>query len=118
MADQNAMIETQSKISRDASTSSTESRGASVFKGRFRWAICGLLFFGVTKNYMDRQVLGILSPTLQHSIGWTEAQYGYIIAAFQVAFLIAAATNLLALWPALSVRDEQARSTVPASRRA
>jgi hypothetical protein len=22
--------------------------------GRFRWVICGLLFFGVTKNYMDR----------------------------------------------------------------
>jgi ACS family hexuronate transporter-like MFS transporter len=33
--------------------------------------------------------LGILSVTLQHSIGWTEAQYGYIIAAFQVAYAIA-----------------------------
>lgn len=38
---------------------------------------------------MDRQVLGILSVTLQPSIGWTEAQYGYIIAAFQVAYAIA-----------------------------
>jgi EmrB/QacA subfamily drug resistance transporter len=43
---------------------------------------------------------------------------GTDLAAFQVAFLVAAATNLLALWPALSVRDEQARSTVPAPRRA
>jgi len=25
---------------------------------RFRWVVCGLLFLGVTKNYMDRQVLG------------------------------------------------------------
>jgi hypothetical protein len=25
---------------------------------------------------MDRQVLSILAPTLQHSIGWTEQQYG------------------------------------------
>jgi EmrB/QacA subfamily drug resistance transporter len=43
---------------------------------------------------------------------------GTDLAAFQVAFLVAAATNLLALWPALSVRDEQARNTVPAPRRA
>jgi hypothetical protein len=43
---------------------------------------------------------------------------GTDLAAFQVAFLVVAATNLLALWPALSVRDEQARSTVPAPRRA
>jgi ACS family hexuronate transporter-like MFS transporter len=37
---------------------------------------------------MDRQVLGILSVSLQHSIGWTEAQYGYIIAAFQIAYAL------------------------------
>jgi len=40
------------------------------------------------------------------------------LAAYQVAFLVAAAANLLALWPALYVRDEQALSTVPAPRRA
>src|ERR1700727_1826339 len=56
--------------------------------GRLRWSICALLFYATTVNYMDRQVLGILSPTLQHSIGWTEAQYGYIIAAFQVAYAV------------------------------
>jgi EmrB/QacA subfamily drug resistance transporter len=39
------------------------------------------------------------------------------LAAYRLAFLVAAATNLLALWPALCVRDEQARSTVPAPRR-
>jgi len=56
--------------------------------GRLRWSICAMLFYATTVNYMDRQVLGILSPTLQHAIGWTEAQYGYIIAAFQVAYAI------------------------------
>jgi hypothetical protein len=30
---------------------------ASIVSGRFRWVICGLLFLGVTKNYIDRQVL-------------------------------------------------------------
>jgi len=38
-------------------------------------------------------------------------------AAYQVAFLIAAATNLLALWPALAVRDDEARSTIPTERK-
>jgi ACS family hexuronate transporter-like MFS transporter len=47
-----------------------------------------MLFFATSINYMDRQVLGILSPTLQHSIGWSETQYGYIIAAFQFAYAI------------------------------
>jgi ACS family hexuronate transporter-like MFS transporter len=56
--------------------------------GRLRWSICAMLFYATTVNYMDRQVLGILSPTLQHSIGWTEAQYGYIIAAFQIAYAV------------------------------
>lgn len=52
----------------------------------WRWAVCAMLFFATSINYMDRQVLGILSPTLQRTIGWSETQYGYIIAAFQVAY--------------------------------
>jgi ACS family hexuronate transporter-like MFS transporter len=37
---------------------------------------------------MDRQVLGILAPELEKSIGWNEAQYGYIVTAFQAAYAI------------------------------
>ncbi|HET6931434.1 MAG TPA: MFS transporter [Candidatus Acidoferrum sp.] len=47
-----------------------------------------MLFFATSINYVDRQVLGLLAPTLQHSIGWTEAQYGYIVGAFQFAYAI------------------------------
>lgn len=47
-----------------------------------------MLFFAASINYMDRQVLGLLAGTLQHSIGWTEAQYGYIVGAFQLAYAI------------------------------
>ena len=50
--------------------------------------ICALLFFATTINYMDRQVLGILAPTLQREIGWTEAQYGAIISWFTLAYAI------------------------------
>jgi len=43
------------------------------FRG-FRWTICALLFAATTVNYMDRQVLGILAPTLEKAIGWNETQ--------------------------------------------
>jgi ACS family hexuronate transporter-like MFS transporter len=50
--------------------------------------VCALLFFATTINYVDRQVLGILAPDLQRSIGWTESQYGYIVSAFSAAYAI------------------------------
>ncbi len=56
--------------------------------GRVRWTICAMLFFATSINYMDRQVLGILAPVLQHSIGWTEQQYSYIVIAFQFSYAI------------------------------
>ena len=56
--------------------------------GNYRWRICALLFFATTINYMDRQVLGILAPFLQKSIGWNEAQYGYLITVFQFTYAI------------------------------
>mgnify|MGYP000915258620 CR=1 FL=1 len=39
-------------------------------------------------NYMDRQILGILAPTLQREIGWSEIEYGHIVTAFQAAYAI------------------------------
>ncbi len=54
--------------------------------GRRRWLICGLLFFAATVNYMDRQVIGLLKPTLQLQFGWTEVGYSNIIVAFQFAY--------------------------------
>ena len=56
--------------------------------GHFRWTICALLFFATTVNYADRQILGILAPTLQKEIGWSEAEYGLIVTAFQTAYAI------------------------------
>src|SRR6478736_54352 len=56
--------------------------------GYFRWVICALLLFGTTKNYMDRQVLGILKTTLQHDLGWNEIDYGNLVFAFQAAYAV------------------------------
>ncbi len=57
-------------------------------RGNVRWVICALLFFGTTINYVDRQVLGILAPDLQHEIGWSELDYGRIVIAFQLAYAV------------------------------
>ncbi|HEY3113121.1 MAG TPA: MFS transporter [Gemmatimonadaceae bacterium] len=52
----------------------------------YRWIICGLLFVATTINYVDRQVLGILAPTLQHELQWTETDYGDIVSWFSFAY--------------------------------
>ena len=56
--------------------------------GNYRWAICALLFFATTINYLDRNILGLLAPTLQKEIGWTPIEYGYITMGFQAAYAI------------------------------
>jgi ACS family hexuronate transporter-like MFS transporter len=55
---------------------------------RRRWLICGLLFFATTVNYMDRQVIALLKPTLQIQFGWTENGYGNIVFAFTCAYAV------------------------------
>ncbi len=47
-----------------------------------------MLFAATSINYMDRQVIALLKPTLEHSIGLTEINYGYIVDAFQIAYAI------------------------------
>ena len=69
-----------------ATVAATE--GVSGRIGRYRWVICALLFFATTINYVDRQVLGFLSPDLQRAIGWNEAQYGWIVTSFTIAYAI------------------------------
>ncbi len=59
---------------------------ASPRKTNFRWAVVAMLFFATTVNYFDRFLMGILAPLLETEIGWSEQQYGYIIAAFQFAY--------------------------------
>ncbi|MEP6944281.1 MAG: MFS transporter [Acidobacteriota bacterium] len=56
--------------------------------GNFRWVICSLLFFAATVNYVDRQVIGILKPTLAGDFGWTELDYSWIVFSFQTAYAI------------------------------
>ena len=58
--------------------------------GRRRWIICALLFFATTINYIDRQVLGILTTDsgFRETIGWNPVEYGWINTAFQAAYAV------------------------------
>jgi ACS family hexuronate transporter-like MFS transporter len=56
--------------------------------GRVRWGICALLFFATTINYIDRQMISVLKPTLQGEYGWDETTYANIVFSFQLAYAI------------------------------
>src|SRR5689334_6123894 len=54
-----------------------------------RWIICLLLLAAATINYVDRQVIGILKPTLTTEFGWTDERiYSSVIFAFSLAYAI------------------------------
>jgi MFS transporter, ACS family, hexuronate transporter len=87
------MTENQSRISEQTADTPLPERGrercnlaATLFAGKFRWIICAVLFIGITKNYMDRQVLGVLKVTLQNDLGWNELDYSRLVFAFQAAY--------------------------------
>src|SRR5579883_195550 len=92
-----------------------------------RWIVCGLLFFATTINYVDRQVLSILKPILQTEFGWREADYAWIVVAFQLAYAVMMplvgrlidrlGTRMgyalsVAVWSAASISHAFARSAV------
>ena len=51
-----------------------------------RWAVCSLLFFATTINYIDRQILSLLKPILDDKLHWTNAEFGMVNSAFQGAY--------------------------------
>jgi ACS family hexuronate transporter-like MFS transporter len=64
-----------------------------ILTGRFRWAICALIFFATTINYMDRQVISILKPVLETELKWFDAnniekEYSYIVMAFTASYAL------------------------------
>lgn len=57
--------------------------------GNYRWMICALLLFAAIINYVDRQVIGILKPTLMAEFGWSDERiYSSIVFCFQLAYAI------------------------------
>ena len=54
--------------------------------GKYRWTVVALLFFATTINYLDRQVIGLLKPTLEKELSWTETDYSNVVMAFSAAY--------------------------------
>jgi len=54
--------------------------------GKFRWAICSLVFFATTINYLDRAVISLLKSTLSNEFEWSESDYANIVVAFQLCY--------------------------------
>lgn len=55
---------------------------------KYRWVICALLFIAIGINYIDRQMIGILKPTLAAELQWSETDYANIVFWFQCAYAI------------------------------
>jgi ACS family hexuronate transporter-like MFS transporter len=56
--------------------------------GNFRWTVVALLFFATTINYLDRQVVGLLKPTLEKEFNWSEIDYSRIVQFFSAAYAL------------------------------
>jgi MFS transporter, ACS family, hexuronate transporter len=53
----------------------------------YRWAICSLLFFATTINYLDRQVLSLTwKDYIEPEFHWTNSDYGTITAVFSLVY--------------------------------
>lgn len=83
--------------------------GASPQNGRWkipglRWWIVALLFVASVKNYLDRQTLSILAPTIQADLHITDTQYGNVVTLFLLAYGVAyAVSGRIADWLGIRV---------------
>lgn len=55
---------------------------------RLRWRIGALLFLSTVINYIDRQTLSVLGPTLKDRFQWTNADFALIVISFRVAYTL------------------------------
>src|SRR5580658_6717077 len=71
-------------------TDSPPAPSASLAVSNLRWVMVGFAFSATVINYLDRSVLSIVaaSPGFKASIHLTDKAYGYIGAAFMLAYAI------------------------------
>lgn len=71
--DRNTQVETAASIADDRTLARTRN-----------WLIA-LLFLGTIINYVDRQVLSLLKPTISAEYGWGDAEFAHFASASQLA---------------------------------
>jgi ACS family hexuronate transporter-like MFS transporter len=52
------------------------------------WWIAALLFLTTLLNYLDRQILSLVSPVLRVSLSLTASQYSYLLNAFLFGYTL------------------------------
>jgi ACS family hexuronate transporter-like MFS transporter len=55
---------------------------------QLRWVFAGLLLLASALNYVDRQALSILAPTIQRDLHISDGQYGSVIQVFLLAYAV------------------------------
>jgi ACS family hexuronate transporter-like MFS transporter len=56
--------------------------------GKYRWTICGLIFFATTINYIDRNVISYLKSTFTETLGWTDGDYANVEITFKIFYAL------------------------------
>jgi MFS transporter, ACS family, hexuronate transporter len=56
--------------------------------GKYRWTICGLLFFATTVNYLDRAVIALLKSPLSIEFKWDDGDYANIEIVFKISYAL------------------------------
>src|SRR5688500_1096222 len=75
----------------------------------YRWLVVAMLFFATTINYLDRQIIGLLKPTLEKEFTWTETDFAHIIMAFTAAYALGLSLldgSLIRSAPGLVIRGQ------------
>ena len=55
---------------------------------RLRWWIIALVCFGTIVNYLSRNSLAVLAPTLMAQMHFSEREYSYVVGGFQLAYTV------------------------------
>lgn len=55
-----------------------------------RWVAVGVFVLSSSLNYLDRQLLAALAPTLRGEFQWTNQQYGLVVSAFAIVYALVA----------------------------
>jgi len=56
--------------------------------GKYRWTICGLIFFATTINYIDRNVISFMKSTFTNDLKWTDGDYADVEIVFKVFYAL------------------------------
>src|SRR5262245_61726329 len=66
----------------------TSSPKLTAYAHHTRWFILGLLFLATVINFIDRQTLSILAPTLRRDLSLSESDYANVVTAFLISYTV------------------------------